>query len=354
MRRVTCILFVLIFSWQVGFSQRTSTFNNLPLKVSETGSYRFVISGHFYGDGTNKTGYPANTLLANLDWINGADFSMMVALGDMFLDVKNEIPKYKQSFFAKLHIPLFNAVGNHDLTGSVYQENFGETFFWFELNSDIHVILDSEMDNGDIKGDQLKMFEAINTVCSQKPVNNVFVYAHRTLWKETYPELEPLFKDNTQSIITTNFETDVLPVVSEISKKTNLFWFAGSLGDAPASFFYFKDEPNRITYIATAIRALPRDAMLIVNVNQGVVSFETHSLTGQELEKLEYYNADFWKTTSPEEPFNFRLVPYYTKLVFTHRYFWYGISFALLLTGVVWFIFRRRNNRKKIRSAPGN
>jgi hypothetical protein len=326
-------------------AQQMSTFNEKIVSADSSGNYSFIVSGHFYGDGTNQSGYPANTLLASLDWINESDACMLICLGDLFMDIKNDLPKYRSSLFNKLEIPLFNAVGNHDLTGNVYQENFGATFFKFRVGKDIHVVLDTEMDNGDVEGEQLKMLKEVSAQCQSEQINNVFVYAHRTIWKDTYPELKGLFTDNTQSITQTNFKNEVLPVAVEIAKKSNLFWFAGSLGNAPASFFYFKDESARITYIATAIRALLRDAVLILNVHDGKVSFETHSLTGQQLEPLANYNVDFWKKTSAEEPFNYRLIPLYIKKVFLNRNFWYGTAFACVIIGIAWYIRKRKRRR---------
>jgi len=323
-------------------AQPVSSFNNETIKVDSTGNYSFIISGHFYGDGTNKSGYPANTLLANLDWINESDACMLICLGDLFMDITNDMPKYKSSLFDKLEIPLFNSVGNHDLTGSVYQENYGATFFKFRIGNDIHVILDTELDNGDLESDQLKMLSDIEVQCKSEKINNVFFYAHRTIWKDSYSELEGLFQDNTQSLTAVNYKSEVLPIVSNIAANTNVFWFAGSLGDAPASFFYFKDEKNKITYIATAIRALLRDAVLIADVKNGQVSFTTHSFTNQSLEPLENYNAEFWKKTSAAEPFNYKLIPLYIKNIVFSRSFWYGIGFALVVFGTIWYIRKRR------------
>jgi len=323
-------------------AQQVSTFNQKEVKIDSSGNYSFIISGHFYGDGTNKSGYPANTLLANLDWINESDACMLISLGDLFMDIKNDAPKYETSLFQELEIPLFNAVGNHDLTDNFYQINYGTTFFKFQLGKDLHIILDTEMNNGDMKDEQLKMLNDVSIMCEKGDFKNVFVYGHRTIWKESYSELEGLFSDNTQSITITNYKDEVLPVAKIIAANSNLYWFAGSLGAAPASFFYFQDEQNKITYIATAIRALLRDAVLIVNVKNGVASFETHSLTNQKLEPLPYYNVDFWKSTSAAEPFSYRLIPYYIKLMFTHRYFYYGTGFAFLLVVGYTFIRRRR------------
>ena len=334
-----------IFFYLTGLTlpaQQVSTFNGKPVEVDSTNNYSFIISGHFYGDGNNKTGYPANSLLANLDKINQSDACMLVCLGDLFMDIKNEIPKYKMSLFDKLRMPLFNAVGNHDLTDNIYQDNFGATFFRFRVGNDYHIILDTEKDNGDINADQLQLLKELEDLALKGTPGNVFVYGHRTVFKDAYAELDGLFETNTQGITTPNFETEVLPVLKNISATMNVYWFAGSLGDAPASFFHFRDEQHNITYIATAIRALMRDAILWVHVNNGNVTFETASLTGEVLEELEHYNVDFWQSTSASEPFNYRLIPYYFQQTLLSRYFWYGTAFAFLLIGSFSWLRRRR------------
>jgi hypothetical protein len=341
------LLLVPAFLHAGPITSSTSPFNNRMVQTDSTGNYSFIISGHFYGDGTNKTGYPANTLLANIDKINQSDACMLVCLGDLFMDVKNDIPKYRTSLFDKLEVPLFNAVGNHDLSGTVYQEHFSATNYMFNIGNDVHVILDTERDNGDIKDDQLQMLQDLADKAAIENYDHVFIYAHRTVWQDAYTELDGLFEDNTQSIAATNFKDEVLPVISKMAKHTKVHWFAGSLGNAPASFFYFPDEKNKITYIATAIRALPRDAILWVHVNNGEVTFETESLTGQSVEPLEHYNVEYWKATSAAEPFNYRLIPLYIKNILLSRPFWYGMGFAFVLV-ISFKWMRRRWNRTKV------
>ena len=117
------------------------------------------------------------------------------------------------------------------------------------------------------------------------------------------------------------------------------------MGYAPASFFYHKDE-NGITYIQSAIRDLPRDAMLKVNVDNGIVTFETFSLNNNKVEPLEYYNIDYWKKNyKGKQPFNYRLIPMYVKQTVFHRYYWYGIFSTLFLVLVIWFIRKRRKKK---------
>src|SRR5690606_18913698 len=109
------------------------------------------------------------------------------------------------------------SVGNHDLTGTIYQDNFGETGFSFEVNNDVHLVIDTELDNGDVKGDQLERLKSIATKVKLGKINNVFIYTHRTVWTEAYEEMDGLFLDNTQGLTGTNFKDEVLPILKDIS-----------------------------------------------------------------------------------------------------------------------------------------
>ncbi len=335
----------LFLMGNVLFSQYTSPFNKNRIENSETGDYAFMVSGHFHGGSNNQSHFPANTLLANLDWINNSESEMLICLGDLFKDISKEIPNYEKSFFSQLNIPLVNTVGNHDLTGSIYQDNYGETSFLFELNNDLHLILDTERDNGNIEEEQLELLEEALSKVNENQINNVFLYMHRTIWKSTYSEMEGIFEDNTQALGGNNFESDVFPLLKKIGKKTDVHLFSGSLGTAPASFFNYNDTENNIQIIATAIRALPRDAMLQVIVKNGNVTFKTKSLTNQTVLPLENYTVDYWQNEVGEEPFNWKLSLYYVQLMLTHRYFWFGVITTILV--VVTFLgFRRRRIKK--------
>jgi hypothetical protein len=324
-----------------GVQEIQSPFNSVFLKSENVKDYSFIVSGHFHGGGHNKTGYPTNTLLANLDWINNSKSEMIISLGDLFLDVSNDIPYYQQSFFSKLKKPLFNAVGNHDLTGNIYQEHFGKTFYYFTVGSDIHLILDTEAHDGSIKGEQLKLLNEIEKIIESTHIANLFIYSHRTVWAKSYRELDRLFQDNTQSSFGNNFESDVLPILERIQQKTQTFWFSGSIGNAPASFFQYKCK-NGIQYVATAIRGMKRDAALIVNVNDNVVSFETKSFTRETLLGFESYNVKYWVDNVGVEAFNYRLIPLYIKQIIFDSHFWYGILVVLFSISIFYFYRRKK------------
>lgn len=270
---------------------------------------------------------------------------MLVCLGDLFKDVKNDHSYYQRSLFSSLELPLFNAVGNHDLTDDYYQKNFGETYYSFEIDNDIHLVLDTELDDGNITTEQIQLLTDALNKAKDKSISNVFIYAHRTIWKDALPELEPIFKDNTQSIGGNNFESEVLPILNDLKKVTNVYMFAGSMGGAaPASFFYH--QKGGITYMATAVRGLKRDAILKIKSTKGKLTFETVSLTGQDLLSIEDYNLDYWTSHSADESFNWRLLPLYLKTILLHYVFWIGIFTCLFFVLSIRFFKKWRAKRK--------
>jgi hypothetical protein len=324
---------------------QVSPFNKVGID-SLGANYSFLVSGHFYGGSDNKSGYPANTLLGNLDLINKTEADFFICLGDLFKDVQNDRRFYANSLFSKLRMPLFNAVGNHDFTGDIYQKNYGETFFSFEVGNDLHIILDTEKNNGDLNTEQLSLIKKAESLSIKGDLNHLFIYGHRTIWKESFSELNHLFNDNTQSISSSNFETEVLPILSTISKNSTVHFFSGSMGGAaPASFFYYQNE--QVNYIVTAIRALKRDAILKVNVVNKNISFETISLCGEELKQLESYNLDYWGKVDGSEGFNWRLLPLYVKTMLTHYMFWLGVLISTLVMFLVLLILKRRKTKVK-------
>jgi len=271
------------------------------LNHSKINHYSFLVGGHYYGNASNTTGLPVNTVLANLDLINADLYRFHVALGDVFLDVRNDISLYEKKFFSKIYTPFYIAVGNHDVSGSFFEDEIGKTSVQFTFGNDVHLILDTEKNDGSIEGDQLALLKrTCNSDCQ-----NIFIYSHRPIWSEEDSEMKGLFKNNTTSTFGLNFQEDILPLIQ------------------------------------TAVRGIKRDGLLQVSVDNGAVSFKPVSLTGQNLMSLESYNLAFWRDAHPLETFNPRLIKLYLINMFTHRYFWYGIVLTLLLFTVSLLILKR-------------
>lgn len=337
------ILSLIVFSFYLsGIGQTLSPFTNKAIAIDDTtNNYCFLVSGHFHGASNNTTGFPAKTLLANIKAINESECSFIVSLGDLFLDVKNDIPNYTDTLFNRLQLPLFNAVGNHDISGTIYQEHFGNTFFSFQVGSHKFLILDTELDDGSITSKQMEFFQKEIAACDS--CTALFIFTHRLIWAEDHPEMKNLFLDNTRSSSPGNFRKDILPQLKTLGKTCPVYLFGGSMGNVPAPFFFHKERESNITYIATAIRDTPKDAMLKVHVNSGTVSFTALPLPMSP----DYYSLDYYHPQEiKNKPFNWRLLPLYTKQAVSHRYFWYGVLFISMPIVILFFMYRRKRRKK--------
>jgi hypothetical protein len=339
-------LYFLIAIQQLS-AQIVSPFNKL--NVSDTSQiYSFIVSGHFHGASSNISTYPASSLLANIDTLNSLQPSFLMSLGDLFLDVNEiNILHYQKSLFNKLKMPLFNAVGNHDLSGNLYEKVFDPTFFKIIINSELFIVLNTEVNDGSIKGEQLEFLKNTLFPDSLQGIKNIFIFSHRPVWAESIVKYKNLFQGNTRTILGNNNFPEIISLFQPISKSKNVYWISGSMGGGPSSFFYDRNDSVNITFMQTAIRDLPRDAVLLVTVNNGNILLKGVSLTDEVLKPIEQYNIDYWnKTIPPEQHFNFRLLPYLTIQIISHKDFWIGV-FLTVLSFVVFLYIRRRWKKRK-------
>lgn len=325
-----------------------SPFNSKPIVIDDSLRYEFIVTGHLHGASTSRSGFPAASLLANLDTLNSVSPAFMISLGDLFLEVNEEnIANYRKSFFSRINYPLFNAVGNHD-AGKLYESRFGSTWSGFSIGSEMFIILDTEKDDGSITGEQYAFMEKQLKAAGNDPrVKNVFVFSHRPVWAEGSPRFKDIFSDNTRSAYSNNFQSEIKPLLIGIARVKSVYWMSGSMGSAPASFFYAKEDGFNLTFIQTAIRDLPRDAVLKVSVDNGTVKLFGVSFNGRSLKPVHEYNIDFWKTNTPaEEKFNYRLLPLMIKQTLTHRYFWFGTGFGIMLM-IMLVLYSARRAKKQ-------
>ncbi|MFZ1694602.1 MAG: metallophosphoesterase [Flavobacteriales bacterium] len=335
--RAHTIAFALLLC--IPASAQRSPFNGLEVRPADsTGHYRILIGGHFHGESNNRSGYPAATLLANLDTINALGAHLFLSTGDLYMDARKDSARYAKALFSKLKVPFFNAPGNHDgkpgSTVEVLNPGGGNVIGAYGPAK--VVLLDLEEHDGTVVEDQLRAIQPSGFVSS------VFIISHRPIWAEGDPQYSSLFKENTRSLTGTNFHKEVYPVLEKIAEHAQVYWISGSLGGgAPSSIFFQQHAPN-ITYIQCAIRDLPRDALLIADVGPDGVNWSALSLTGQQLLAPETYDAAWWRAQGGRsEAFNWRLLPYEAKKVLTHRAFWWGAAFAIVLVFVVRRLYHR-------------
>lgn len=319
-----------------------SPFNGLyVLPADSSGHYRILIGGHFHGESTNRSGYPASTLLANLDTINSLGAHLFLSTGDLFMDPVRDLPRYQRSLFSKLKMPFFNAPGNHDLSASAGKE-VGELHEIVTWQADRVLLLNTEREDGTLSAGMLDQLASLLVAEDLYIPRHLFIISHRPIWAEDDPQYSDLFKDNTRSTFGTNFRKDVYPLLEKIAQHAHVYWISGSLGgQAPSSIFFQRHAPN-ITFIQCAIRDEPRDALLIADVYPDTVKWSALSLTGRKPEAPETYDAAWWRSKrGKEEGFNWRLLPYLVRTTVFHRSFWWGAALMLLMVLLVRRIVRR-------------
>lgn len=339
-RMRSTVLLVLTFLISAATSAQDSPFTgHTPLPADSSGSYRLLFGGHFHGASTNFSGFPAASILAGIDTINALRANALFSTGDLFLDPAANGERYRRSFFSKLDLALYNAPGNHDLESGDYEQDYGPSYGMLEFGQDRVVWLNTELDNGSIRNEQLIFLRGALQALTG---DNVFIVSHRPIWAEGGSPYSALFSGNTRSLLATNFQKEVYPLVEEASQHASVFWISGSMaGRAPASIFFQAHAPN-ITFIQCAIRDVPRDALLVADVKNGVVNWQGISLSGNELRPVEEYDAVFWGRSLPKtEHFNARLIPMYIRLALGKAEFWYG-----LLSGVLVLVLLRRAFRR--------
>ena len=326
--------------WAGSVHAQRSPFNGLEvLPADSTGHYRILIGGHFHGESTNRSGYPAATLLANLDTINRLGAHLFLSTGDLFMDPVKDLPRYQRSLFSKLKMPFFNAPGNHDLSAVRGADELQDVRTW---QTDHVLIINTEVQSGTLSDAVLDRLASLLNAEDLYIPKRLFIISHRPIWAEDDPQYSSLFKDNTRSTFGTNFKKDVNPVLERIAQHAHVYWISGSLGgQAPSSIFFQRHAPN-ITFIQCAIRDEPRDALLIADVYPDTVTWSALSLTGRPVQDPKTYDAAWWRArVGKEEGFHWRLLPYLAKSTVLHRAFWWGAGLMLLLVLLMRRLLRR-------------
>jgi hypothetical protein len=339
---------ILIFSSLIAEGIK-SPFNGLSLQLDEKPQqYTILLGGHLYGAYTHSE-FPAASLLANIDKINASRAKFFISLGDNFRKCdKLQISNYKNAFASQLKIPMFNAVGNTDLSDrELYELEFGKnTYYAFIYNDDYFVFLDSELDNGSILGDQLAFFsETMRKASAQPSLNNVLIFSHRWLWavKSEYKAVYEISGLSYANYTNTNFLTRIEPALIELAKKKPIYWFSGENGPGGSlPLFYAKDPSHNITYIAVGLGDTEKDILLECRFERSSpIRFTPISLTGHEVKALETYGLNYWKSYYHSNNTFFDKYTGKVRRMLQSIYFWTGIFVMLPFTALVLFLLRR-------------
>ena len=249
--------------------------------------YSFFTAGHLYGKpGTDNDGlYPPFKL--KLDLINSRkDIKFGVFLGDVIRRGKKEEWERVDKDIEKIIPEIYIAFGNHDYNSrKTSPERFLETYSSFEVNNDLHIILDPNLGKWNIKGDQLDFLR--NTLRKKSSqVNNIFVYFHHLLWWSADNKYSP-FRPNSlaRRAESINFWTEVVPLFTEL--ENDVYLYAGDIGANVRSKNCFYDTFDNIHLIGTGVGNGKGDNFLITQIySDKEVEIKLVSLMSEDISSL--------------------------------------------------------------------
>ena len=274
------------------------------------GELVFLAAGHLYGAGSSRRILPAASFVDNIDRLRAEEPSFFVSLGDFIRGARKKAHlDAALHFFDRLDTAVYNAVGNHDMAGEgrrKYEERFGPTFGGFRIGSSLFLVLDTELDPWNVRGEQLEFLAQCLERGARERIQNVFVFAHRVVFAaedERYAVLFEHCNSRRRWPGTNNYAEEVLPLLEAFARNGDVYWFAGDVGVRWSyGLFYDHDERHGVHYIATGLGETPTDNVVRVTVTAGGdVELERIALTSEPLPPLEECGPELWRAHFGED-----------------------------------------------------
>lgn len=262
-------------------------------------SFRFLIGGHLYGD-SSGTVSPAATFTAACPSLAAADVDLMICCGDTFRFSTQAAFDQVAAQLGPLPFPVFNAVGNHDVAiRSAYEARFGATYGAFVHAGCAFVLLDTELRPWEIEGDQLAFLRrALSEAGHDSEIRAVFCFGHKLVHCHRQRYFEVLVGSNALDGLggPNRFVRDVLPLLADVAKHKPVYWCGGDIGlSHTLHAMVDRDPESGVTFMATGIGDLPRDALLQVEVAGDTVSVRMRSLTGAPMSDVTDQGLAKWR-----------------------------------------------------------
>ena len=230
-------------------------------------AYRFFVAGHVYGSGLDKSPGMHPPFVADFDFIRKhTDMRFGVFTGDIVYYSRDSYWDVVDQQIEQLGIKVHFATGNHDEGHkSPYKERYGKTFYHFEQEGDLCIVLNPGLGGWNIWGEQMDFLKA--TLANVKRYHNIFIFFHQVLWWEpdnAYAAIRFNSTDGRAPDI--NFWPEVVPLLEATQKP--VFLFAGDVGADPRKTAFSFHTFNNIRMISSGMGNGKMDNYLLVDVNR--------------------------------------------------------------------------------------
>lgn len=263
MRALFALITILIIILITIFAcKKEPILENTPVINKEP--YAFYVAGHAYGEvGVNYMGIhpPFQEYFEKLN--NNQEIKFGCFLGDFVKSGTESDWAHFNDDLKLLTDPVHLVFGNHEYKNEDYIEtNFDRTYYAFEQNNDIHIILDGNIDGWSIKGEQLDFLKSTLNNSSDNDI--VFIYAHQALWVGNSDISPVIFVNSLEGRMSNpNFWSEVMPLLTELNKPVYLF--SGDLGSTWSDDCYYNAYEN-VHFLATGMGDGEGDNILEIDV----------------------------------------------------------------------------------------
>ena len=262
------------------YIKKASSIEDLPNIRSHDEGYSFYIAGHTYGKPGVKSNGLYDPFTEKFHMINNyPSMKFGFLLGDVVRKASNDAWRLVKKDLDSLDSRIKNIVvpGNHDvgkgasnLKRDIFLQQFGKTFFSFEHEKDLFIILDANIDEWNISGEQLQFLK--RSLPNKKDViNNIFIFSHQLIWQDTRkPEFKKIRPNSLEGRSKNlNFWDEVFPLLSDLVN--DIYFFSGDIGASPNGSELFYTQYSNVKFVATGMGGGMRDNFLIVSVIKGAV-----------------------------------------------------------------------------------
>lgn len=234
-------------------------------KTQKVEPYSFFVAGHVYGSPFRKAPGLHPPFVEEFSFIRQVPhLKFGFFTGDIVYYSRDTFWNAIDQQVENLGVPVHFAVGNHDEGHrSPYQERYGKTFFGFEKNNDLFLVLNPGLNGWNIKGKQLEFLK--KQLKKARYFKNVFIFFHQVLWwspDNKFSSMPPNSLDGRSPQI--NFWSEIMPLLHSIEKP--VYCFAGDVGANFKSASFFAHKENNVHFLASGMGSLKDDNYLLVKV----------------------------------------------------------------------------------------
>ena len=285
-------------NYELEIDPSSVSLNNIPLKENpDSNTIRLIVSGHFYGSPSNKGAItPASTLINAVSEINRLTPDLIFSLGDLTFEASDEsYQELRQNFLNEINAPVLNAPGNHDVAyqRSLYESEFGQTFYYFTYAQNQIIVLDTEIANCYIAGKQKEMLaQAIESALNNDDIENIFIFLHKALFLDDATDLRS--EVNSRCPYGTNYPELRNEIFLPAAKIKPVYIIAGDVGARGNNLSPFYEENAGLYTLAIGLGDTPNDALLQIDISSTAVNFQLIPIGGNQLAPFESYTREYW------------------------------------------------------------